>query len=465
MFIKFNINKLPYFLIFDIINLMIRLFIFLFLAVLFIIMMGIMIIFERNNAKNLIVWTVLFIFTQPIGYVIYLLCRIVINKKRNSLTTKELEDEIYLNLSNKSLFNNEIDLKGELFEFNKLAFNASSTENNSYEMFNSYLDFKTDISKTIKKANKTILIQTTKLNPVDFEPLKELLKEKANNNIVVKLVYTKNISRKLIKELKASGVKCYRFSRYNMARNIYFNCKNIIVVDGVVAYLGSLNVSAKQLSGECDVCDCLLKIKGDMVQAISLELHNDIIYASGKYLDFSITENINIKNNNVMQYIVNKHEENMELLIIKAISSAKRSIQIQVDEFIPTSSLISLLNFAINSGIEVKLMVPLMSNKKCKFYATRAHAKELALLGAKVYLYDGFIRFNAINVDDEYIIYGGFTLDREYIGNSLQNILIIKDENAVNHFNSLFSSCINNSYKINNANFMLLREKFFKNFV
>lgn len=444
---------------------MIKFLIYLFLTILFVVMMGIMIIFERNNARKLIVWTILFIFTQPIGYIAYIICRIVINKKINSLEIKELEDEIYLGLSNKSLYKTEIDLKGELFEFNKLAFNANSTKNNSFEFFNSYADYKSDICKSIKKANKTILIQTSKINILDFELIKNLIIEKAKNNVVVKLIYIKHISRKLIKELKQYGVKVYRFSKYNVSNNVYYNMKNVISIDGETVYLGNLNANKKQLSGNYDVCDCLLKIKGDMVQYISLELHNDIIYASGKYLDYFVAENKDIQNDITMQYVVNKHEQNIELLIIKAISSAKKSIQIQVDEFIPTESLKSLLNFAINSGIEVKLMVPLMANRKCKFYATRAYAKELALLGAKVYLYDGYIRFNSIVVDNEYLLYGSFSLDREIINNSLQSILIIKDLDAVKHLNKLFDSSINNSYKINNANFMLLREKFFKNFV
>ena len=45
------------------------------------------------------------------------------------------------------------------------------------------------------------------------------------------------------------------------------------------------------------------------------------------------------------------------------------------------------------------------------------------------------------------------------------HILFIKDNKAVKNFNEMFNDGINNSYRINNARFMLLREKFFKNFV
>jgi phosphatidylserine/phosphatidylglycerophosphate/cardiolipin synthase-like enzyme len=110
-------------------------------------------------------------------------------------------------------------------------------------------------------------------------------------------------------------------------------------------------------------------------------------------------------------------------------------------------------------------MVPLKTNNHSKYFATRAYAKELALIGANVYLYDGFIRSNKIVIDNEYILYGSFTMDREHIKHGIQNVVIIKDKKAVLEFNKLFDEDVNNSYRINNAKYMLLREKFFKNFV
>jgi cardiolipin synthase len=189
------------------------------------------------------------------------------------------------------------------------------------------------------------------------------------------------------------------------------------------------------------------------------------VFGSGKYLEFKRQNSINTFADCKIQYITNQYEKDLELLIIKAISLSKKSIQLQLKEFIPTESIMSLLNFAINSNIDVKLMVPLKSNGHSKFYATRAYAKELALLGANVYLYDGFIRFNAITIDNEYVLTGSFIMDREHISTALQNVILLQDEKAVNMLNKLFETGINNSYRINNAKYMLLREKFFKNFV
>ena len=64
------------------------------LAITYIIMMSMMIIFERDKPKNIIIWSILFALTQIVGYVIYICIRQVFYKKKNALVTKQKEDKI-----------------------------------------------------------------------------------------------------------------------------------------------------------------------------------------------------------------------------------------------------------------------------------------------------------------------------------------------------------------------------------
>jgi phosphatidylserine/phosphatidylglycerophosphate/cardiolipin synthase-like enzyme len=208
-----------------------------------------------------------------------------------------------------------------------------------------------------------------------------------------------------------------------------------------------------------------IRVKGDVVQNIDLSIRKDSIFASGKYIEMENHKKVELNNSHYVQFISNDVNNDLELVIINAISSAKKSLQFQLSQFIPTESIMSLLKYAINSNIEVKLMVPLKNYKYGKYFASRAYAKELALLGANVYLYDGYINFNSITIDDEYVITGSYLIDREHLNTSSQNMLLIKDRKLVLSSNKLFANGVDNSYRINNAKFMLLREKFFKNFV
>ena len=53
------------------------------LGVAYIVMMSMMIIFERDKPRNIIIWSIIFVVTQIVGYAIYILIRQVFYKKRN----------------------------------------------------------------------------------------------------------------------------------------------------------------------------------------------------------------------------------------------------------------------------------------------------------------------------------------------------------------------------------------------
>ena len=427
--------------------------------------MGMMIILERDKPRNIILWSFIFLSTQVVGYLIYIFSRFIFGKKRASLVKKKEEDDIYSSLIETKLKNKKINTESEIFEFNTMAYNAKLTQRNSCEFFNDYNEFKQDLIKSIQNAQSYIILELRKINSLDFQEIKEYLLSKAEDGTVVKVVHDKHLNRKLKKELKLGGVKVYRFSKYNTLGGIYANFRNQIVIDGTVAYLANTFLKNKQLTKPFDKSEVILKLKGEVVEEIDIATHKDYVFASGKFMEYTPIATNMPKKECQMQFVTNDYNTDIELLIIKAICSAKKSIQLQLEEFIPTESITSLLRFAINSNIDVRLMVPLKTNRHSKYFATRAYAKELALMGANVYLYDGYIRFNSVVVDSEYVLYGSFTMDREHIASALQNVMIIKNEDVVKHFNFMFDDGINNSYRISNAKYMLLQEKFFKNFV
>lgn len=428
-------------------------------------MMGFMIILERDKPKNMIIWSVVFLCTQIIGYIIFIASRYVFYKKKQSLTIKQKEDEIYNKLISKNVYDNKANTNNEVFNFTKLAFNANITVNNSYEFFDTYENIKENLIKDITNANHTIIFEITKINTKDFQDVKNLLIEKAKANVDVRFVYDRSISYKFIKELKEAGVRAYRFSKLNTVGRVYSNLRNIIVIDGKIAYFANLDFTKNQLSGNKEISASCLKVKGDVVQDVNILAHKDTIFASGKYIEYKKAYSNELKNSTTLQFVTNQADNDLELVLIKAICMAKSSIQLQLAQFIPTESIMSLLRFAINSNIDVRLMVPLKNDRRGKYFASRAYAKELALFGANVYLYDGYIKFNSITIDNEYVITGSYVVDREHLNTSLQNMLLIKDNKAVTNYNKIFEECVQNSYRISNAKYMLLMEKFFKNFV
>ena len=430
----------------------------------YIIMMAIMIIFERDKPRNIIIWSIVFLLTSVIGYIIYIVLRNVFYKKKASLVRKEREDEIYLNLVSQQLYSDLTFENSELYEFNKLAYNAKHTTNNSNKIFNNYDSFKENLITEIKNAKNHIFIELTKIGKFDIKVFSDLLIERALEGIEIKFLYDKPMSKKVLKSMKSNGIKVYKFSKYNTIGKVYANKRNVIVIDNKYAFIGNLDLKKKQIINN-KISSLYLKLSGDIIQEIDLNVYKDIVFASGKFIPYSAPAKVNSNQQCNMQFVTNEISSDIELLIIKAICMAKDSIQLQLESFVPTESIISLLRFAINSNIDVRLMVPLKTNFKSKYYASRAYAKQLATYGANVYLYDGYIDFNSIVIDNTFVLYGSFILDREHLNTALQNVLVIENSAVVNSFNKIFDDGVDNSYRISNAKNMLLSEKFFKNFV
>lgn len=435
------------------------------LVVLYIIMMSIMIIFERDKPKYIILWSMAFTFLSVLGYVCYTVCKIVHFKKQRSLVTKDWEDGVYSNLVKESL--SEVGIAADdngLFQFNQMAYGSKLTTNNNIEIFPETDKFNSALIKDLQAASELIVLELTRVNAKTFNPIAQALIERAQQGVKIKFIYDKSLNLRLKKQLKKAGVKLHKFSKYHTLGNAFANQRNLITIDGRISYMANMDVRKRHLKASAELLNVYMRLTGEVVQEINLLTNKDATFAAGKFLPYCQTIE-STKHKTTAQFVANNSSADLELLIIKAITTAKTSIALQLDEFIPTESIISLLRFAINSGIEVKLMVPIKLSRPSTYYATRAYAKQLALYGANVYLFDGFIRYNSIVVDDDYVIYGAFRLDRQHINTSLQSILIVEDEKIVGEFNKQFEQGVENSYRINNARYMLIKERFFKNFV
>lgn len=423
-----------------------------------------MIIFERDKPKNIILWSSIFLVTQFVGYTIYYVSRIIFYKKKRALARKQAEDDIYLSLIDSKLSHGEIETEDDQYQFNSRAYGARYTEKNTYQIYTELEVFKKELEESIRSAKNIVVIEFPHFNFDYFSEVKNLLIKKAKAGIQIRLVSENQISRKLKKEFIENGIKFHRFSKYVTLGRVYANHRGVVNVDNKVCYLGNFDIQTKHITGKTDVVHNFIKLSGEIVQDIGVASLEDAVFASGKFIDYNQFEN-NVNRTVAMQYIVNESNTDIELLLLNAIRLAKKSIQLQLNEFIPTESIISMLRFALDSGIEVRLMIPLKVDRHGRYFASRAYAKELALYGATVYLYDGYIRFNAITIDDVQVLTGSYSINRGIISSALQNVLIVKDRAFASFYNKLFDNCINNSYRISNAKYMLLRERFFKNFV
>ena len=292
-----------------------------------------------------------------------------------------------------------------------------------------------------------------------FNEIKEVLIEKAEH-LNIRLIYTEFLDSKIKKQLKSAGIKVNKFNHKQICSVSYKNMRNAIIIDGNLAFVGS--IKEDEVLQKKDQANLFFKLEGELIEELDLSVRQDAIFASGKYIDYKKVPFNCISNNALVQLVTNDVDSNLELLLIKAISSAKKSIFLELKEFIPNESVMALLKFAINSNIDVRLIIPIKAKSSSTEFASRAYAKELAELGANVYLFDGNVGFNAVTIDEKYVLFGSMSLNKIDVMTSMQHIFIVDDKEIASYFIKQFNYAVNNSYRINNAKYKLFREKLFK---
>ena len=124
-------------------------------------------------------------------------------------------------------------------------------------------------------------------------------------------------------------------------------------------------------------------------------------------------------------------DPNIHHSYLKMINNAKENIVIETPYFIPDETIINSLKIAIKSGVDVKLIIPGVPDKKMVYLATLSYAKELAEAGASVYAYQGFMHSKLLIVDNDVVNIGSANMDRRSFSLNFEINAIIYNEDFV----------------------------------
>jgi len=81
------------------------------------------------------------------------------------------------------------------------------------------------------------------------------------------------------------------------------------------------------------------------------------------------------------------------------INSSKESLFLQSPYFIPDEPFLEALQIAAMSGVDVRVMLPKVPDKKFVYHATTSYISDLLDYGIKVYLYPGFLHSKMLVMD------------------------------------------------------------------
>jgi cardiolipin synthase len=283
----------------------------------------------------------------------------------------------------------------------------------------------------------------------------DLLIEKQRAGVTVNVMYdavgTLGVPQAFFDRMRAAGIHLLAFNPVTPgARTGKWELNNrdhrkLMVVDGKVAFTGGINISAtyansslfrsKQKAGTVDGKkvgwrDTHIKIEGPAVATLQWSFINNWVHQEGGELPevdyFPRLAPVGDKMVRVLATTPDRTSEIYKSLLV-AINEAKKSIHITSAYFVPDQQTIDALCAAAIRGVDVKLVLPGVSDHGLVFHAGRGFYEQLLEGGVKVYqLQVAVLHAKTAVIDGAWSTIGSANIDyRSFLHNYELNVIVI----------------------------------------
>ena len=197
------------------------------------------------------------------------------------------------------------------------------------------------------------------------------------------------------------------------------NHKKILVVDGMVAFTGGMNIADENvmaLRPKEPVKDLHFRIQGPVVVQLTEAFAQDWAFVTDQDLEgeawfphIAPTDGASAR---VIDSGPDEDLEKVEFAVLQAVACAHTSIAVMTPYFLPDERLITALALAAMRGVTVDLVVPRQSNHTLVDWATRANVGPLLAGGVRIWLSPPpFNHSKMMVVDGEWCLIGSCNWD------------------------------------------------------
>lgn len=282
----------------------------------------------------------------------------------------------------------------------------------------------------LKKAKRYIFMEYFIIQEgTMWNTILDVLEEKAKEGVDVRVIYDDmgcilTLPTGYEKTLREKGIQCQIFNPFIPILSSHFNTRDhrkICVIDGNVGFTGGINLADEYINGyekHGHWKDTAILLKGEAVFSLTtmflsmwdyLIKKEDEDYAA--YYPDSWDENA--------QGIVQPFADNPlddeavgETVYLNLINKAKRYVYITTPYLILSNEMVTAMNTAAKSGVDVRIITPHVPDKWYVHAVSRSYYEMLVEAGVKIYEYTpGFVHAKTFVVDDEYAVVGTINLD------------------------------------------------------
>ena len=340
--------------------------------------------------------------------------------------------------------------------------------NNEITYYNFGEIFYPELLKELKKAEKFIFMEYFIINEgIMWNGILDILKEKAAQGVDVRILYDDMGSMGLLstnysKTLAKFGIKCIPFNKLSPFRGIFMNNRDhrkITVIDGKVAFSGGVNLSDEYINVNSKLGiwkDNGIKIVGDAIWNLTvmfLTLWNANVNEDQDITKFKHKFATNGRNKGyVIPYGVAPLHKDLigEDVYINMINSAKDYLYIMTPYLIIDTDMVNSLCRAAKRGVDVRIIVPGIPDKKIVYTQTTSFFKVLHDSGVKIYKYtNGFVHSKVFLSDDIRAVVGTINMDYRSLYLHFENGIYMENVTEIKKIAKDFDDTFKDSKELN----------------
>ena len=315
-------------------------------------------------------------------------------------------------------------------------------ENTETEYFPSGESMRDSMLADIARAEKFIFLEYFIIEEgVFWNSILDLLKEKVKEGVDVRVMYDDigcigTLPGNYVSILRKSGIKATVFSKLRGSADSEFNNRShrkIMIIDGKIAYTGGVNIADEYINVKPKFGhwkDTGIRLRGEAVFEMTQLFLFNFALNSRKLPDApkdSYPEEGEVKAGG---YVIPfgdgprpLYQRNVSKNAIQnIIGSATDYVYMTTPYLIIDNDLCSDIERAALRGVDVRIIVPHIPDKKIIFGITRSFYHRLMNAGVKIYEYEpGFIHAKSYIADDKYAIIGTVNLDYRSLVHHFEN--------------------------------------------
>lgn len=327
----------------------------------------------------------------------------------------------------------------------------------------------------LKKAKKYIFMEYFIIEEgIMFNSILDILKEKVKEGVECRVMYDDmgslhTLPKSYANILESYGIKAVTFNKVTPILSTIMNNRDhrkILIIDGKVAFSGGVNLADEYINKKIvhgKWLDNIIRIKGKAVDSMLVTFltnWNALRHEDEDYRNFMVEHRARVKDGFIVPYSETPldFELTAQSVYMDILNRAKDYVYIMTPYLIIDEEMINCLIHTAKKGVDVKIIMPGVADKKIIHDIGESYYDQLIRGGVKIYEYrPGFVHAKVFVSDDISSVVGTINLDYRSLYLHFENAVLLYKSKKIMDIKKDFLNALEDSVEIKHARFSIVK--------